>query len=382
MGKSSFQPSVYQEIAGISGEIKAYLFRLPMQVKFRGITVREGILFRGPARWAEFSPFWGYSPSYSARWLMGALDSAFREAPRPFRKEIPVNVTIPAVDAETAVQIASRINSNTAKVKVAEAGQTPEADLRRLAAVREVLGTRAKIRIDVNGKWDLATAITLLPQYDRAAGGLEYVEQPCESVEDLAYLRRQYSNIRIAADESIRRSADPFSVFEKDAADLLVVKNQPLGGVRAVLELLEFTQLPAVVSSALESSAGLSTGLQLAAALPNLPYACGLATATLFASDVSSEPLIPENGQLLSREVTPDLLLYAYQQIDTPYNSSVEKENEGKMSQINALLPSAEVWHKWNERLAQVWEFCQDQMWISRKLHCDLAPLPQCLLGV
>lgn len=336
-----------------------------MNVKFRGITVRDGILLRGPAQWSEFSPFWGYRVPYSARWLLGAIDTAVRGFPPVERSEIPVNVTVPAVPAEQAAQIALSLGADTAKVKVAEPGQDADQDLRRLAAVREALGKAAKIRIDVNGKWDLETALNLLPKYNRAAGGLEYAEQPCLDVADLARIRRHNLGIPIAADESIRRAADPFQVLEKSAADLIIVKNQPLGGVRAVLELLAEIPLPAVVSSALESSLGLAAGLHLAAAMPQLSHACGLGTAKLFAADVSSNAFTAVQGRLQLREIQPDLLLQAYHGA------------ESDSFAVSSVLPSTETWWKWAQRLAQVWSYCQEQRWISAQCTYRLVPLPE-----
>ncbi len=195
------------------------------------------------------------------------------------RDRVPVNVTIPAVDPTTArALVAASGGCRTAKVKVAETGQDLGEEVARLEAVRDALGPDGAIRIDVNGRWDVDTALARLPVLDRAAGGLEYVEQPCATVPELAAVRRAQP-VPVAADESVRRAEDPLAVARAGAADVLVLKVAPLGGVRACLELAERAGLPVVVSSALESSVGLAAGLALAAALPELPYACGLATA-------------------------------------------------------------------------------------------------------
>jgi O-succinylbenzoate synthase len=182
-------------------------------------------------------------------------------------------------------------------VKVAEPGQEPGDDEARLEAVRDALGTDGMVRVDANGAWSVDEAVHRIPLLDRAAGGLEYVEQPVASVEDLAVVRRRVA-APIAADESIRRAADPYRVRDLEAADIAVLKVQPLGGVRACLRIAEDIGLPVVVSSAVESSIGIAAGLALAAALPELPYACGLATVQLLTDDVVAEPLLPVDGFL------------------------------------------------------------------------------------
>jgi O-succinylbenzoate synthase len=281
-----------------------------MRTRFRGITVREAVLVEGPAGWAEFSPFWDYGPGECRSWLRAARESAEQDWPTPVRNSVPVNVTVPAVDAATAHAIASRGGCRTAKIKVAEPGQTEGDDLERVAAVRDALGPAAAIRIDANAAWDVDTAAARLPRLDRAAGRLEYAEQPCPAVEDLAALRRRV-DIPIAADESVRRTEDPLRVARMHAADIVVLKVAPLGGVRACLELAERCGLPVVVSSALETSVGLAAGVALAAALPELPYACGLATAQLLTGDVTTTPLLPVAGELPVGRVVPDADLLA-----------------------------------------------------------------------
>lgn len=139
----------------------------------------------------------------------------------------------------------------------------------------------AKIRVDANAAWDVDTAVTHIRQMDRAAGGLEYVEQPCPDVEDLARTRRRV-DVQIAADESIRRARDPLEVARRHAADIAVVKNQPLGGVRAALELAERLRHARRRLLRPRKLGGLRAGPAFAAALPELPYACGLATSRLF----------------------------------------------------------------------------------------------------
>ncbi len=278
------------------------VYSLPMRTRFRGITVREGVLIKGSAAsgahgWGEWSPFLEYDAAVAEPWLRCAEEAAAGDWPAPLRDRVPVNVTVPAVGPEHAHRIVSAGGCRTAKVKVAEPGQTLADDQARLEAVRDALGPDGRVRIDVNGLWDLDTAVAAIPVLDRAAGGLEYVEQPCASVEDLAAVRRRVG-VPIAADESIRRAADPYRVRDLEAADVAVLKVQPLGGVRACLRIAEDIGLPVVVSSALETSVGIAAGVALAAALPELPYACGLATVQLLAADVVADPLLPVDGEL------------------------------------------------------------------------------------
>ncbi|MDN5601570.1 MAG: o-succinylbenzoate synthase [Brachybacterium sp.] len=282
---------------------------IPMTTRFRRITERDGLLLHGPAGWAEFSPFWDYDARESAAWLRAALADATIERPAPLREEIPVNVTIPVVAPVLAHRLARVGGARTAKVKVADPGVTLAEDAERLEAVRDAMGPAARLRIDANAAWTRQEALAALPVLDRAAGGLEYAEQPCAELADLAAVRRGL-DIPIAADESVRRAEDPLRVVQAEAADLLVMKVQPLGGVQRCLELAEQTGLPVVVSSALESSVGLSAGLALAAALPELPYACGLGTATLLTGDLAAQPLHATGGMLPvgRRDPDPELL--------------------------------------------------------------------------
>lgn len=277
----------------------------PLRTRFRGLDVRDGVLVRGDAGWGEISPFWDYGAKESAVWLRAGLEAAEEGWPAPVRTSIPVNVTVPAVGPEAAARIVrSSGGCTTAKVKVAEPGQTVAEEEARLEAVRDALGPGGRIRIDANGAWDVETALDRLARLDRAAGGLEYVEQPCRTVDELATVRRR-TDVPVAADESIRRAEDPLEVRRLAAADIVVLKVQPLGGVRACLRLAERVGLPVVVSSALESSVGIAAGLALAAALPELPYACGLATVHLLERDTVDEPLLPVDGAIPVRRPEP-----------------------------------------------------------------------------
>jgi O-succinylbenzoate synthase len=272
-------------------------YAIPMTARFRGIDVREGLLVEGPAGWGEFCPFPEYSDQEAIAWLATAIEAATVGWPAPVRDRIPVNCTVPAVDPARAFEIVSRSGCRTAKVKVADHPESLREDLARLEAVRSALGPDGAVRCDANGVWTVDAAISAIPLLDRAAGGLEYVEQPCRTLDELATVRRKV-NIRIAADESIRRATDPLRVAVAGAADIAVIKCSPLGGIRRSLEVASAAGLPCVVSSALETSVGLAAGIRLAAALPELEFACGLGTLSLFAGDVVQEPLVPTDGYL------------------------------------------------------------------------------------
>jgi O-succinylbenzoate synthase len=299
------------QLDDLLGSLRA--FAIPMPTRFRGITVREGALIQGPAGWGEFSPFADYGPREAARWLAGAVEAATVGWPAPVRDRVPVNVTVPAVGPERAHDIAASSGCRTAKIKVAEPGQTDADDIARVEAVRDALGPDGRVRVDVNGHWDVPHAARMLAELDRF--GLEYAEQPCATVAELAELRRQTS-VLVAADESIRRSEDPLRVREAGAADIVVLKVQPLGGVRPALRIAEACGLPVVVSSAVDTSVGLAAGVALAAALPELPYACGLGTMSLLTGDVTAEPLVAEDGTLPVRRPAVDLVALARWEAD------------------------------------------------------------------
>jgi O-succinylbenzoate synthase len=286
----------------------AVAYALGLRNRFRGLTVREGLLVRGPAGWAEWSPFAEYTHPEIDAWWQATVEAATLGFPEPVRDRVPVNATVPAIGPEAAHALVATSGCRTAKVKVAEPGQTFADDVARVEAVRDALGADGKLRVDVNGLWDVAAAERNLRELARF--DLEYAEQPCASVGDLAQLRLRLAragvDVPIAADESIRRSGDPERVVAEHAADIAVLKVQPLGGVRRCLELAERLGLPVVVSSALESSVGLAAGVALAAALPELPYACGLNTATMFTTDVTTRPLVAVDGEIEVRSVDVD----------------------------------------------------------------------------
>lgn len=273
--------------------------------RFRGLTSRDGVLLRGPAGWGEFSPFWDYDDAECVPWLRCAVEAATLGFPDTDVDRVAVNATIPAVGPDRAHALVAASGCATVKVKVAEPGHGPGDDLDRVAAVRDALGPAGAIRVDANGAWSLDEAAAILPRLDRAAGGLQYAEQPCATVAELAALRRRVG-VRIAADESIRRADDPLAVKRAGAADVVVMKVQPLGGVRACLALAAELDMPVVVSSALESSVGIAAGVALAAALPGGQLAAGLGTVAMFDADVTASPLVPRSGWLDVRRVEPD----------------------------------------------------------------------------
>jgi o-succinylbenzoate synthase len=277
----------------------ARVYAIPMTTRFRGITVREGILIEGPAGWGEFCPFREYDDREAAGWLATAVEAATVGWPEPIRDRVPINCTVPAVGPQRAHEIVSASGCGTAKVKVADHPDALAEDLARVEAVRDALGPHGHLRVDANGLWDTDTAVAVIPQLDKAAGGLEYVEQPCRTIDELAAVRRKVT-VRIAADESIRRAEDPLRIVVAGAADVAVIKCTPLGGVRRALQVAEAAGLPCVVSSALETSVGLAAQLALAGALPELDFACGLGTLALLQGDVvpDADSLRPVGGYL------------------------------------------------------------------------------------
>ena len=292
------------------------VYAIGMTERFRGITVREGVLLRGPAGWGEFCPFVEYDDQVAAAWLRTALEAATVGWPAPVRDRVAVNATVPVVGPDRARELVSGSGCRTAKVKVADGPgslQGPDGDLARVAAVREALGPGGAVRVDANGAWDVATAVAAITALDDAAGGLEYVEQPCRTLAELAEVRRRVG-VPIAADESIRRAEDPLRVAVAGAADVAVIKCTPLGGVARSLEVAHQVAAAAglrcVVSSALETGVGLAAQLALAGALPDLDLACGLGTSALLRADVVADARrpLPVGGELAvpARPPEPD----------------------------------------------------------------------------
>jgi len=283
----------------------AAVYSLPMVERFRSITVREGVLLHGPRGWAEFAPFANYDDAQCVPWLAAAVEAATVGWPEPVRARVPVNTTVPVVTPERAAEMVLASGCTTAKVKVADPGTTLAEDADRVAAVRQVLGITGRIRVDANAAWSVPQAVEAIRVLDAAAGGLEYVEQPCPTIDDLAAVRRRVG-VPIAADESIRLAGDPMTVALAGAADIAVVKVAPLGGVRAALRVAQASGLSVVISSAVDSAVGLAAGLAAAGALPDLPFACGLGTASLLAADVTGAPDLPVSGMLAVPREAPE----------------------------------------------------------------------------
>lgn len=284
---------------------RAIGFSIPLTTTFRRTDVREGLLLRGPVGWGEFAPFPEYGPAESARWLAAAIEAAWIGWPAPLRDTVPVNAIVPAVDADSAARLVRESGCSSVKVKVAEPGQSFGDDVARVAAVREALGPEGRVRIDANGAWSTDQAIAALATL--SSFDLEYVEQPCATLVECAAVRLA-TDVPIAIDEALRLADDPHHVVGlREAADVLVLKVPPLGGVRPALAVADTYALPCVVSSALDTSVGLAAGLALAASLPELSYACGLGSGRLLTADVTDDRLLPGGGELQVRRPEVDV---------------------------------------------------------------------------
>jgi len=281
---------------------------LPLKSKFRGINVREIALFKGPAGWGEFAPFLEYNDRESSTWLLSAIDAATNSVPMAHRGFIKVNATLPALNGAKEIEnlLQSFAGCDTVKIKV---GENLGEDIVRVARVRALL-PKAKLRLDVNGGWSVEQALINLYEIYEEVGPLEYVEQPCATIDELRKLKEKLViDFKIAGDEVIRKAADPFSVNLQGAVDILMLKVAPLGGITRAREIGAHHKLPMVVSSALDSAVGISYGLQLAASLPSLDYSCGLATGQLLSADIAELPL--QNGEMAVQSVLPDADLLA-----------------------------------------------------------------------
>lgn len=275
---------------------------LPTKTNFRGINLREVALFQGEYGWGEFSPFLEYDFQECVPWLMSAIEAATQPRPELLRTSIRVNGTIPALDDKSEIEkiIESFPGVETFKVKV---GDNLQADLVRLARVKS-LRPKARLRIDVNGSWTVSQAVTHLRAIFENVGPLEYVEQPCASLEELRELKEKLiTKIPIAGDEVVRKAVDPFAINLNGAVDIVMLKVAPLGGISRARRLAEHHKLPVVVSSALESAVGIHYGLTLAATLKDLEFDCGLGTGSLLAADVAHLPI--ENGAIRITDFEP-----------------------------------------------------------------------------
>ena len=290
----------------------ARVVNLPLHTKFRGLNQREALLFEGPNGWAEWSPFIEYPDEEAAVWLQAAIEFAFAPRIKTLREQIAVNATLPAVAPTEVTGVLQRFGKfNTVKIKVAEPGQSIEEDLARITAAAE-FAPLANIRLDANGGYSVEQALQLAHELAEELLDIEYLEQPVATIAEMAELRLKLKTfgLRIAADESVRKVSDPIAVAHAGAADILVLKAAPLGGISRAMQISSEAGLPVVVSSALETSVGISMGALLAASLPQLNFDCGLATASLLAADVTEQPLLPIDGMIEVRrvEVSHELL--------------------------------------------------------------------------
>ena len=276
---------------------------LPTKTNFRGIHIREVALFKGEYGWGEFSPFLEYGYEECAPWLSSAIEASTKPRPQIYRNSVRVNGTIPALNNPAEIEriVSSFPGVETFKVKVGE--NLPE-DIARLARVR-ALSPKAKIRIDVNGNWDVSTAVINIRAIYENIGPLEYVEQPCATIEELRELKKNLKmDIKIAGDEVLRKASDPFKVDLSSAIDIVMLKVQPLGGIARTHKLAKHHNLPIVISSALESAVGINYGLILAASFPDLNFDCGLGTGSLLGENVAQLPIV--NGEIQIADFEPD----------------------------------------------------------------------------
>ena len=271
---------------------------LPMKTNFRGISVREVALIKGSHGWGEFSPFLEYDDAEAAPWLASAIEAATTPKPQLYRSSVAINGTIPALNDPQDLK--AIVNSfpgvNTFKIKV---GNNLVEDLARVNVIRQ-LRPNAKVRIDVNGLWSVAQAEEFLS----SVGEVEYVEQPCATLEELRELKARTS-VKIVGDEILRKASNPFEIDLSGAIDFLMLKVQPLGGIKRAHALAEHHKLPIVVSSALESAVGINYGLMLAASFEEMNFDCGLGTGTLLAADVAHLPIV--DGKIEISEFEPQL---------------------------------------------------------------------------
>mgnify|MGYP000105966137 FL=1 len=271
---------------------------LPMKTNFRGVTVREVALIQGEYGWGEFSPFLEYDDAESAPWLACAIEAATQPKPKLFRTEVTVNGTIPALnDREELERVVNSFPGvTTFKVKV---GSNASEDIARINVLRS-LRPNAKLRIDANGLLSVEQAVSLL----QLVGDIEYIEQPCATVEELRELKKRV-DVKIVGDELLRKAKDPFAIDLSGAVDYLMLKVQPLGGIKRAHQLARHHKLPVVVSSALESAVGISYGLTLAASFDEMNFDCGLGTGSLLAKNVAQLPIV--DGKIQISDVVPNL---------------------------------------------------------------------------
>lgn len=323
-------------LASILDSLKVIV--LPTKTDFRSVKVREVALIEGPQGWGEFSPFIEYEPNECVPWLVSAVEAATVVPPATVRASIDVNATMPAINGKEGIaEVLSWFpGCKTVKIKV---GADLKEDLARISAVCDLLPT-AKIRIDVNGSWSVGKATQAIHAINDICA-LEYVEQPCNSLDDLRELKKRVGiPVLIAGDEVIRKAQDPMAVELHDAIDVLLLKVAPLGGIQRSLEIAAHHGKPVVVSSALDSAVGISYGLRLAATLPSLSYACGLGTGALLSADVASLPIV--DGAMSVTSIVP----------------------ESKLVEKYSVSPDRLDW--WRARVRQTWSAGAEE-WVSRE---------------
>jgi O-succinylbenzoate synthase len=278
----------------------AKVVSIPLRTKFRGLTERELLVFEGPNGWSEWAAFTEYEDEEAATWLAAAIEWGFDEVPEPVRKQVPVNAILPSVPKNEIAKVLGRAGKfSTVKVKVADPKQSLADDLERILEVKNLFPD-TKLRLDANGGYSVDQALELMTQVESNSLELEFFEQPVATIAELAELKVEIAKrgaiVKIAADESVRKSSDPLAVELAGAADLLVLKSAPLGGVRNALEIANSSKLEICASSAMQSSIGLAAELHFAACLPNLNFDAGLGTGHLFGGDLSADRLIPVDG--------------------------------------------------------------------------------------
>ena len=277
---------------------------LPTRTNFRSVTKREVALFQGPNGWGEFSPFLEYESAEAAYWLASGIEAAFDDQIKLQREEIEINATLPAVDSK--LDIAEILSwypgAKIVKIKV---GGDLELDIARIKNTLAI-NPNYLIRLDVNGGWSVSEAENAVSRIIDEVGieSIQYIEQPVATLEELRQLKLP---IPVVGDEVIRKATDPFAIDLNGAVDIVMLKVAPLGGINRAMQIAAHHKLPVVVSSALESAIGISHGLRLAAALPELNYACGLATGRLLANDVAQIPIT--DGKMQVNSVLPEGLL-------------------------------------------------------------------------
>lgn len=327
---------------------------LPLRVPFRGLTHRESVLFPGSVGWGEFAPFDDYSRSMAMRWMWAAAESAFAGWPLTSTQFIRVNAIIPALPiTELAQSVRSAVQNygcTTIKIKVAADDQ----DVDRVRIVREQLDALAvdgSIRVDVNGGWTFDRALATMHELE--ALGIEYVEQPCAELADCERLSELVS-VPVFVDEAVRTADRPEVVAPRVAG--VVGKVGPLGGVRRTIDLARTWGLPMTVSSALDSSVGLSAGVAAAAHFPERAH--GLGTGALFAEDVVADPLIPSQGRLAvgARVPDPNLLQRAAARVNPERRAFWRERVEETLVAIQANPTAADLWESMcvgSERLGE-----------------------------